>query len=199
MKKGLFVLALMLCVRGANAQERLPDDEAKKIAKELIEASSKVKGPVAVDADADKPFAKRKDEHGAMVVPARKLTAEMIEKAGAEIVPIGLLYFHQLAPLVDEKPVPAKQMKSVSFTHGEKEVTLSLCYLGVQKVKGTTSLVILGNDKKPLVSAPLTKIDEKQELPIEFLVSIEPDETASISVTLLGKHKAKVKVGVPKE
>jgi hypothetical protein len=199
MKMGLFALVLVFCVRGAVAQERIPDEQAKPIAKALVEASAKVKGPIAVDGDADKPYAKRKDDHGAMVLPAKKLTSELIDKAGGDVVPIALLWFHNLAPMVDDKLVPAKSMNQVSFTHNDKEVTVSLCYLGVRKGKEKTSLVVLGTDKKPLLSIPLDKIDEKQELPIEFLVSIEPDDTASITLTILGKHKAKLMVGVPKE
>src|SRR5205823_2421618 len=119
------------------------------------EASARVKGPIAVDGDADKPYAKRKDDHGALVLPAKTLTAELIDKAGDSIVPIALLWFHNLTPMVDDKLVPAKSMNRVSFTHDDKEVTVSLCYLGVQKVKEKTSLVLLGTDKKPLLSIPL--------------------------------------------
>jgi hypothetical protein len=198
MKTTLLALALLLGVRSAAAQERIPDDHAKMIAKSLVEASAKIKGPLTVEVDADKPFAKRKDEHGAMVLPAKKLTAEMIDKAGADIVPIGLLYVRQLSLMAEDKLLPVEKMHEVSFKHNENEVTVHLCYLGVQKAKDKTNLVILGKEKKPLVSIPLAKIDEKQELPLEFLVSIEPDDTATIKLTILGKQKATLTVGVPK-
>jgi hypothetical protein len=198
MKFRLFTLVLLLSVRGAAAQERIPDDHAKMIAKALVEASGKIKGPISVEVDTDRPYAKRKDEHGAMVVPATKLTAELIDKAGADIVPIGLLFIRQLSLMADDRLLPVEKMHEVSFKHNENDVTVHLCYLGVLKAKDKTNLVILGKDKKPLVSMPLTKIDEKQELPMEFLVSIEPDDTATLSLTILGKHKAKLLVGVPK-
>src|SRR5262249_13339328 len=104
MRCRLFALALLLCVRAAAAQERIPDDHAKMIAKPLVEASAKVKGPLTVDVDADKPYAKRKDDHGALVLPATKLTAELITKAGKDIVPIGLLYVRELSLIREDKP-----------------------------------------------------------------------------------------------
>src|SRR5437588_7724714 len=121
MKKTLFVLAFLLCVRNTAAQERIADDQAKTIAKLLVEGSAKVKGPIAVEVDADKPYAKRKDDHGALVLPAKKLTSEMIDKAGADIVPVGLLWVRNLSLLVEDKLLPVEKMPEVTFTHNDKE------------------------------------------------------------------------------
>jgi hypothetical protein len=54
---------------------------------------------------------------------------------------------------------------------------------------------LIGSEKKPLLTVPLEKNDEKQELPIEFTVTIDADERATINVLILGKHKAKLRVG----
>ena len=51
MKKLIVPLTLMLVAGPAGAQERIPDEEARNIARELIEAAKKVKAPVATDVD----------------------------------------------------------------------------------------------------------------------------------------------------
>src|SRR5206468_3946052 len=106
MKKLIVPLALLLLAGPAPAQERIPDEEARNIARELIEAAKKVKAPVAPQVDADKPYGKHKDEYGAMVLPDKNLSAERLAKAGKdEIVPIGQFWMRNLAPVVDDKVI----------------------------------------------------------------------------------------------
>ena len=194
MKQTMLALMLVLSVRYATAQERVADEEARKIAKVLIEAGAKLKGPLTVEADADKPYAKRKDDHGAMLVPAKALTTDTIEKASKDIAPVGLLFMRNLSIVADDKLLPAASFKSVSFTHNDQEVTVMMAYVGVKKEKDQPALVVLGNDRKPLVTLPLEKADEKLVSPLEFLVTIEGNR-ASIVVQVLGKFKTRLKVG----
>jgi hypothetical protein len=51
------ILALCLITAALPAQERVPDEEAKKITKLLLEAAAKVKPPFKLEVDADKPSA----------------------------------------------------------------------------------------------------------------------------------------------
>ncbi|MBI1916161.1 MAG: hypothetical protein HYS12_15720 [Planctomycetes bacterium] len=198
MKKFIVPLALLLLAGPARAQERIPDEEARNIARQLIEAAKKVKAPVAIDVDADKPYGKHKDEYGAMVLPDKNLSAERLAKAGKdEIVPIGQFWMRSLAPAVDGKVVPSKNLQMLTVTHNDKEYSLVLCYLGVRKgPKDALELVVLSKDKTPLLKAPLEKTDEKQELPVEFTASIEGNDRAHLKMSLLGRYRAKVTLGV---
>src|SRR5262249_49138152 len=117
----------------ALAQERIPDEEARRIARALVQAVSKVKPPLKVEVDADKPFGKRKSEHAALVLPARKLSVETIEKATAEVVPVGQVWLRNLGPVVADKVVPSKRLQIVRVTYKERELILSLCQLGVKR------------------------------------------------------------------
>jgi hypothetical protein len=49
------------------------------------------------------------------------------------------------------------------------------------------------------VTLPLEKVDQKQELPIEFLATIEGNDRAILKVTLVGKYRSKLKVGTLKD
>ncbi len=196
MKYTMLALALACPVRPAAAQERIPDDEARKIAKVLLEAAAKVKTPVKVEVDADKPFGKRKGERGALILPAKGISADTVSRVGEAVVPIGQLWLRDLGPVSDDKVVSTKKMIVVPVKHEDRELNLILCVLGVRKSKERPVLEILGKDGAVLAAAPLEKADDKQEMPIEFLVTIEPDERASVVVMIVGKHKARLQVGV---
>jgi hypothetical protein len=192
-------LVALLLTGGALAQDRIPDEEARKIAKTLVEAGAKVKSRFKAELDSEHPFGKHKDEHAAMVLPVKNLTAQTIAKAGEELVPIGQVWMHRLVPLVEGKPAPASRLNMLTVTHNDREHTVALCWLAVRKGKDGPVLVLLGSDNKPLLTLPLEKSDEKQELPIEYLATIDPDERASIVLQLGGKYKARLQVGATAE
>src|SRR5215510_12923070 len=153
MKKLIVPLALLL-VGPARAQERIPDEEARPIARMLVEtAAKKVKAPLATDADPDKPYGKHKDEYGAMVIPDKKFSAERLAKVGKdEVIPVGQFWMRGLGPTVEGKVVPSKNLQMLTVTHNDKEYNLVLCYLGVRKgAKDALELVVLSRDKTPLL------------------------------------------------
>jgi hypothetical protein len=191
-------LVLLLGAGVANAQERVPPEEARVLAKLISLAAGKLKPPVAIAADTDKPYAKRKDEYGAMFLPDKKLSAERLARAGKEIVPVAVLWTHQLAPVAGGKVIPSEKLQGLSVTIKEEKITLTVCYLGVRKgPKGGLELVVLSKDTTPLVTLPLEKAERKQELPIEFLATIEGNDRAILTLGLLGKYKTKLTLGVP--
>src|SRR5262249_50882331 len=110
MKPSTAALALLLCASAAGAQDRLPRDEARAPAKLIMTAAAakKVKLPLDVQPDTDKPYANRKDEYGAMFLPDKRLTAERLEKAGKDLVPVALLWTHRLGPVSGGKVVSSK-------------------------------------------------------------------------------------------
>ena len=129
MKKWSLPLSLLLLTTTVRAQERIPDEEARNIARLLLEAAKKVKPPLVIDDD--------------------------------------------------------------------KEYNLALCYLDVRKgAKDTLDLVLLSKEKTPLLKAPLEKVDEKQEWPVEFTASIEGNDRAHLKVILLGAYRAKITLGI---
>src|SRR5436190_810406 len=134
MKRLIVPLSLLLLGGVAGAQDRVPDEEARKLARLLVEAAKKAKPPIATEVDADNPYAKRKDEYGAVVLPDKRLSAQRLANVGKEeVVPVGQLWLRNLGPVVDGKVLSSKQLQMIPVQHKDQQYTLTLCYLGVQK------------------------------------------------------------------
>ena len=193
----LVPLALLFGAGVTGAQERVPQEEARVLAKLISLAAAKIKPPIGVAADTDKPYAKRKDDYGAMFLPDKKLAAERLARAGKDIVPVGVLWAHQLAPVAGGKVVSTRNLQCFTVTIKEENITLTVCYLGARRgSKGGLELVVLSKDTRPLVVLPVEKTEGKQDLPIEFLATIEGNDRAILTVGLLGKFKTKLTLGV---
>ena len=91
MKRTLFVAVLLTGLLTVQAQERLSREEALEYAfftsvnlKEMLQT------PIPTDPDVKRPVAMRDDEqHGGMVLPESKLSADTFAKAGTEVIPGG--------------------------------------------------------------------------------------------------------------
>ena len=194
-------LSLLLLAAPARAQERVPDDEARALAKLItVAAAKKITPPLAIAPDTDKPFAKRKDEYGALFLPDKRLTAERLRGAGKELVPVAILWTHQLVPVAGDKRLPVEKLQKFSVKVKEEERMLFVCFLAARKgPKGEPELVLLSKDRTPLLTLPLQKAGQKQKLPVEYLVSVEGDDRAHLTLQLLGEYRARLTLGVQAE
>jgi hypothetical protein len=190
------VLGLFVIVSVSLAQGRVPQEQAERVARQLVEQTKLDDAQVKVEPDAEKPCAIRSGEHAALVMPDKRLTEEALAKAGKDVLPVGQFWLRQLAPKVDGKPVPNDKLRILKITIGNDNEPLSLCLIGARKnAKGELELVLYGKEKEPLVNLPLKKVDSRQEMPIE-LQPMEVDEgTASLQINILGKYEAKLTVG----
>jgi hypothetical protein len=173
------------------AQEKIDNDQARRIAKLLVEASGKAdKTPIAVDPDPDKPFGMRHQEYGALVLPAHKLSADTISKAGKDYVAIGQVWLRNLAPQATNKTIEADKLLPVKVSADGQELKVALCVLAVRKTdKGELELAIFGKGKTPLVTVPLKSAESKQTVPVEFDAE-RGDEAATITLKVAGKYQA---------
>lgn len=191
--------ALLLCLlpAAAAAQERIPAEDAQKIARMLVDHAGKVKDPqVKTDADPGKAFGLKKDQHGALVIPDKKLSAELLAKVGKDVVPVGQLWFKKVAPIVNGAPAADAALRIVTVPHDGQDHDLPLFFLGVRRTGAVLELVVYAKEKEPLLVLPLTKVDGKQELPIEFEATKgEVEKTAVVTITLFGTYQAKLTVG----
>jgi len=191
------VVALALAPLGL-AQDRIPPQEAEQIAQLLAENAAKVDKPqLKTDVDAGKPFGLRKGGHGAMVLPDKKLTADLLAKAGKEVTPLGQLWFRQISPLQDGKVVAADKLRIITVNANGEDHHLPLFFLGVRKkADEALELVVYAKDQEPLLVVPLTKSEGTQELPLELEAQKgEAEKTAVFTLKVLGKYQAKLSVG----
>src|SRR5438874_723664 len=117
MKTVISALSVLLLTAAASAQERIPDEQVQRIAKLLVEKVATVgDAQVKADVDADKPFGLKHEDVGAMVIPDKKLTEDVLAKAGKEVVPVGHLWFRKVAPVVGGQPAPKDKLRVLDVT-----------------------------------------------------------------------------------
>jgi len=190
-------LFLALVIGSISAQERIPQEQATKYAALFVEAAAKLTDlQVKTDVDSEKPFGVKGGDLGAMVIPDKKLSEDVICKAGKDMIPVGQLWLRKLSTVVDGKATGNDKLRIVTITVNTEDHPLPLFLLGVRK-KGddTLELAVYAKDKEPHLLLPLQKIDTKQELPIELEAMKGDNETGVITLNILGKYRAKLTVG----
>jgi len=198
MKTTTIAAVLLTGVLAVQAQERLPREEALKYAF-IVSANLKemLNTPIPTDPDVKRPVALRDGDYGGMVLPEAKLTAEKLAKAGTEVVPVGQLWLHKLAPLVGGQVALPSKLHKVHLSVGDQEGDAVCCALGVKKSGDEgLELLVFGKDKEPLAKAPMKAISATQENPIE-MSSERQDDRGVIVLKLLGKYEARFDVTDP--
>lgn len=196
MKQIIIVLTLLIGLPLAQAQERLSQEQALRLAKLVGADANQLKGtPIPTSVDLEKPVALRDGEFGGMVLPEAKLSAEGLAQAGEQVVAIGQLWLRGLTPVRDGQGVSEANLRIATVkTKDGEEVKVPQCALGVRRVAGgELELLVFGKDKEPLLKVALKKIDAKQESPLEMDAE-RGDESAQVSLKILGKYEAKFKV-----
>jgi hypothetical protein len=83
MKGNLLVLALLAALPLANAQEKLPKEEALTYAQWVGADAKQLNGtPIATEVDLQQPVAVKEEPYAGMVLPQKDLKAEALAKAG---------------------------------------------------------------------------------------------------------------------
>jgi hypothetical protein len=194
MRTVVAVFGLLLGGAFVAAQEPLPAEQAQKIAAVLAEHAGKLTdAQVKTDVDAKKPYGVTKGELGAVVIPDKALTAEVLTKAGKDVVPLGQLWMRGLTPVVSGNATAADKLRIVEVKHKDDKHDLPLLLLGARSAKGKLELVVYAKDKEPLLVLPLETADHNQEQPIEFTGKGE-GESGTITLHVLGKYQAELPV-----
>ncbi len=199
MRNMIAAAAVLLLAGAALAQERVPAEDAQKAGKLLAEQSAKLEMPVQVkvEPDADKACAFHASRVAALVMPDKKLTADVFAKAGKDVVPVGQLWMRDMVPAVSDKATPNDKLRIVKVKLKDEEEPLPLCLLGVRKKGDGLELVVYAKDKEPLLTLPLEKADGKQELPIELDGKKNDNDTGTLTLNVFGKYQAKLIVAKP--
>ena len=177
----------------AFAQERIPTEETQKIARKLIETLGKPADvQLTVDADPDQSEGYKHDQLGLVVLPDRKLTAEALNAAGAEPIPVGQLWLKGISPMVDGKVIPNGQHRVFSLTVKDNTFDVAVCLLGARKRDGKLELVLFGTGKTPILVAVLEPDQSVATAAISIAVQKENDDTGRVDLSLVGKYKAKL-------
>ncbi len=123
------VLAFGLSV--ARAEDRVPREQCLKIACQLsLDLKQMLNTPIPTDPDIKRPVALVRDEHGAMLLPECKLSADTFAKAGTEPASIGQMWMHKIAPLRDNQLVPPAELQLITVGADPRARTVAPCRAG---------------------------------------------------------------------
>lgn len=182
----------------AQAQDRLSPDEALRYAELVGTVQAELKGvPAATAVDLKQPVAVREGDYGLMVLPAVQLSEDVLAKAGADIVPVGQLWLHKLAPLAHGQVIAKDKLKLVTVSGGAGSATVPCCPLAVRKAAdGRLELLVFGKGKDPIVTAPLNLSARRPGGPLDLEVERYSDR-GQVTVKLAGKYAAVLEVTDP--
>lgn len=189
------VLVLAVGLVGAQ-QNRLPSEDAKSYARQCAERAAAVltDPPIKMDVDPDKPCAERGEGGGAMIVPDKKLTAKALAGLGTDVTPVGQLWLRKWTLVVNDKPLANDQLSIVTVKVDDKDRPMPLFLLGVRKGEKDLELVVYGTTGAPLQALPLKKLDQVQDLPVQLEWSRGEKDVDNLTVNILGKGEAVLKI-----
>jgi hypothetical protein len=198
MKSIITATVLITGLLAAQAQERLPREEALKYAcYASLDLKAMLGTPIPTDPDIKRPVAVKHENHGLMVLPEVKLSAQTFGTASEAVKPVGQLWLVNLAPMRDGQVVSSDTLRMVHVRAGDQEADASCYALGVsKKADGPLELLVYGKEKDPLLRVPLKSISAQQENPIEM--SGEAKENSGVvTLKFVGKYEASINVTEP--
>jgi peroxiredoxin len=180
--------------------ERLARTSLLKTAGFLALAASGQKDAPIAEVDVDKPAAVSSETFGkkalALVLPARKLSRDLLEKASAEPRPLGQLWLLDLLPLAGDKEIARDKLRLIQFLPGKPGMPLAFLAVSAQPGK-QPDLLLYGKDKEPMLRLPLQKASLQQELPLEL--ELATDGEPILYINILGRYQATLRLSARKQ
>lgn len=196
--KSLITLALSLCLpHSASAQDtRLPQKLAQGYAKACVEQVTIANPQLTMKANPALPCAEQGEGGGAMLIPAKELSAKLFASAKAgTIIPVGQIWLRKWILAVDGKALAKEKQRLVRPVLDEKERPMSLYLLGARKTtKGKWELLIYGTETKPVQILPLKSVEYVQKLPVEIQWERGEKATDKLVLTLFGRQETVVEI-----
>src|SRR5437870_5109989 len=116
MKRAIAMVSLALLAGRAGAQERIAPEVAQKFARLFVEQAAKLDDlQLKLQPDPDKACGLKKDDVGALIIPDKRLSAQALQKAGKEAIPVGQLWVRQLTAVVNDQPVANDRLRIVTI------------------------------------------------------------------------------------
>lgn len=191
----IFVALFLSAFAMADDAERLTPEHVSRIGAPLLSGLNNLADlPLKIDPDLDKATGLKVKDRGAIVLPARGLTAEMVEKAERDVVPVGYVVLHRITPIVANQQIGRDEHRTVSLTVEDKTAEVAVIQLGVTKVAGR--LVLVGYTKSATPAFVTTLVDSgvAGDYPLDLEASSAGEGRATVTLTLGGKYRAGVDV-----
>jgi len=189
--KASLLLVLLAALPSQAQDNRLPQDEARRFAKLCVEQTTLTDPQIKTDVDPDKACAEKGEGGGAMVIPDKKLSKEVIGKAEKEIVPVGQLWLRKWTTVVKGKPTPKDKLRVMTVKIDDKDRPMPLLLLGIRQTgEKDLELVVYAKDSEPQQVLPLKKLDQIQALPVDLEWQRGEKNVDSLTITIMGQFQA---------
>lgn len=192
MKTKLIALIVTLAAVTGYSQEVVPQADAMKGAALCYFASADITDAgITIDPDIKSPFAmKGGGQVGMIAIPETKLAKE-IANGGTGITPVGQIWLKGLLPILGGSTITKDKLRTVTVSDGGNSVLVPVLFVGMQSgAGGTKELVIYSQDKTAIATLPLKSIEQEQKLPIEFSAVKAGEQTADVTLNIIGKFQA---------
>jgi len=192
-------VALAVCTSLACAQDAIEPEKLQKVALRLMErASDQENLPLTMEVAVDKAVGKTIKEYGAVLLPAKSLSAEAISKEAHGIVPVGFLWLKGLVPASEGKPLANEKLREIKVVFEQEEHRVQLLLLGLQKkADAGFELVVLGKGKDAVLTLPLKEESREQGAPLDLDMRQGTESLGVIDVHIVGRYHAALPVAQP--
>lgn len=197
MKTIFALLALSIATTIAADIEPIEQDAAGKIARKILaEYGSPADAPFPGEPDAQKVAGVKGGEAGLIVIPDKKLAAELLSAATEKPTPIGQLWMYKVVPSINGTAAAASKLRTVKIGGDEGDKSLQVYYLTVSKnTTGALELALTAVDKEPLVKVPLVKTDAAfSSAPMAVNAHKEGENSGVLVLSVFGSYKADIQI-----
>ncbi len=196
MRITLIALALVTAMYPTSAQEPASQEVALRAANLAAKSAADITdAPIKMELDLEKPQAVQADRVGALVIPAKDLSAKVLENPTNRVIPLGQLWTLRLTPTLQDKGVPNDQLRLITIKTDQNDYQAALFYLGARTNKqGGMDLVVYAKEKKALLRLPMQKAEAKQDFPIEISAQKTDEKTGTLTLRFLGQYKVQLPI-----
>jgi hypothetical protein len=200
MKKILSLICVAAFATTITAQDSLPTEKAREIARLLNGyAGELAKPPFRFEPDLQNAQGIAKDNRGMIFIPQKGLKASEVAKAGAEVVPVGMLWSRNVAPTRKGFPADPDQLREVTVSERGKKTAVFAFFVGIGTQEGgRQELLVYGAGQEPLLRSRVLSMPARQDAPVEMAVYGD-DTGAMLLLSLLGKYQAEVDIALVEE
>ena len=181
----------------------LPRVEASKFGELLCnEADRLVDPPFRIAANTDAALGMQGDNRGLLIVPDANLTAEKLKKLDNEVLPLGLLFTHNISPVMADKVIAASQQVAVELIKPDGKVPLHVTHLAATRVAGQLVLLAYTKSSEPPLITTLVEIEETVSAALTVAAHRISEKRGILLLTAFGRYRATIEIadmneGVP--
>ena len=197
MKSILTILAVTIAATFAAEIEPIEQAAAGKIARVILaQYGAPTDAPFVTELDTEKVAAIKGGEAALLVIPDKRLTAELLTAATEMPTAIGQLWMHKVVPTINGNAAESSKLRTVKVAGDQGTKAVEVYYLSISKTAaGALELALTSAGKDSLVKIPLVKTDAAATTtPVAVNAHKDGEHSAVLVLSVFGSYKADVPI-----